>query len=481
MIRGVWAMKKNRTPKTVADSICRIHKSAYFTMLCNCFIRSTRLSSDTIFLFAKILSLPPSWNFTKSGLAATCEIGITALERMLRELEDWGYLTIRKLTPDQTENGRYKYVYDFYEYSEKDDTITKYDVVLETYTAENAVLYRTEKKNNYFSVSNKILWGKADDMKKYMKAMGVMLKSLSLPSCWRFSLDGIVAVCKEGRTAVKSALDYLIELGYLVRTQLLPNETVSRHIEYVYEFFEKALSKEDAEKKSKKTKKAAKKAAKEHKAEKPKKSKKKTSEQVKKQGVENLSAVEQSVVGQPLADNELSNKEQNKKENQQLCYKSSINSPTNAEVCKAAAVEKSEGRMTDRYDQEEIDKYTELVKQNIGYWQLGDWLTVDGRDGYKEADNIVGFIVDEICSPLPYTTLRGQAFPRSVIQSKMLQANIYMVESVLEKMAKIDDIKDYRRYFISSLYNEVLTYHFNDGCESRWAEYAVARDFDYAL
>ncbi len=32
------------------------------------------------------------------------------------------------------------------------------------------------------------------------------------------------------------------------------------------------------------------------------------------------------------------------------------------------------------------------MKQNIGYGYLGDWLTADGRDGYAEADNIVGFI-----------------------------------------------------------------------------------------
>ncbi len=106
----------------------------------------------------------------------------------------------------------------------------------------------------------------------------------------------------------------------------------------------------------------------------------------------------------------------------------------------------------------------------------------DGNnDGFAEADDIVGFIVDEICSPLPYTTLRGQQFPRSVIQSKMLRADINMIQNVLEKMAKVDNIKDFRKYFISSLYNEVLTYHFNEGCENRWVEEAVARNFGYAV
>lgn len=63
----------------------------------------------------------------------------------------------------------------------------------------------------------------------------------------------------------------------------------------------------------------------------------------------------------------------------------------------------------------------------------------------------------------------------------MLKANIYMVESVLEKMAKVDNIKDFRRYFISSLYNEVLTYHFNEGCESRKIDEQIRRDLGYGI
>ena len=56
-----------------------------------------------------------------------------------------------------------------------------------------------------------------------------------------------------------------------------------------------------------------------------------------------------------------------------------------------------------------------------------------------------------------------------------------MVESVLEKMALVDNIKDFRRYFISSLYNEVLTYHFNEGCESCNIAEQIRRDFGYGM
>ena len=68
-----------------------------------------------------------------------------------------------------------------------------------------------------------------------------------------------------------------------------------------------------------------------------------------------------------------------------------------------------------------------------------------------------------------------------MIKSKMLRANIYMVENVLVNMAKVDNIKNFRKYFISALYNEVLTYHFNEGCESRWADNAVAEMYGRAV
>ena len=175
------------------------------------------------------------------------------------------------------------------------------------------------------------------------------------------------------------------------------------------------------------------------------------------------------------------NNNNTKQKNQLLCDKSSIIPPATKPTFNIPSVEKSAERVTDGYNAEEVEYFTEVVRDNLDYWHLGDWLCQDGRDGYAEADEIVGFIVDEICSPLPYTTLRGQAFPRAVIQSKMLKANIYMVENVLENMAKVDNIKDFRRYFISSLYNEVLTYHFNEGCESRNIDEQIRRDLGYGM
>ena len=60
---------------------------------------------------------------------------------------------------------------------------------------------------------------------------------LALPDDWDYSVNGLVAICKEDVRAVKSALTELKERGYLVVTKLYPDGKRKR-IEYVYDIFE---------------------------------------------------------------------------------------------------------------------------------------------------------------------------------------------------------------------------------------------------
>ncbi|WP_302350725.1 DUF6017 domain-containing protein [uncultured Ruminococcus sp.] len=461
--------KRNRKKKTVNDTVCEIHKFSGYAVLSNCFVRSTNLGCPAIGLLGRVMDLPPEWNFSKAGLIAICPDGETAIDSALNDLKEWGYLEVMVKMPNENPTGRIQTVYKFYEYSAKDTSIPQYDYELETFTVDNAVLNRVNKKvGNFTMVSNKLLRNK----ELPNKLLGFLLKVLSLPDYWHFSMSGLKAICKEGRTAVHNAVNKLIDMGYLVRTQLLSNESIHNCFEYVYSFFDVPVSKEQADELEAETRRKAITIRAGGRAEKP------VSSEGEKQKVENPYPDIPSAET-PLSENHGQyNTKEKIKNNSLLSDKSSIiPSAAIPQVFNGGNVEKS----NEGYNAEEVEYYTEVVKENIGYGYLGDWLTEDGRDGYAEADNIVGFIVDEICSPLPYTTLRGTKFPRSVIKSKMLQANIYMVESVLVKMAQVDGIKDFRRYFISSLYNEVLTYHFNEGCESRWASYAVARDFGYAV
>lgn len=178
-------MDKN-IEKTICDTVCRIHKTADFTILSNRFIRSTNISCQSITLLATAMGLPYNWNYSVKGLEKIIGVGETATRNMLDELQEWGYLTITKLIPSKETHDRIKYVYDFYEYSAKDTSVPMADVVMETYTAGNANLYKTKKDSHFTVISNKLLRSKNLNPKQ----KGILLKVLSLPNTWKFSVSG---------------------------------------------------------------------------------------------------------------------------------------------------------------------------------------------------------------------------------------------------------------------------------------------------
>lgn len=78
-----------------------------------------------------------------------------------------------------------------------------------------------------------------------LKAKGLLSLMLSLPDTWDYSIAGLVAICKESETAINSTLKELKRFGYLRVTKLLPNQTESGRIKYVYEIYETPTEKEN--------------------------------------------------------------------------------------------------------------------------------------------------------------------------------------------------------------------------------------------
>lgn len=91
-------------------------------------------------------------------------------------------------------------------------------------------IIRVEKTKDYTVMSNYHLREK--DMS--LKAKGLMSLMLSLPDDWDYSIAGLVAICKENETSIKTALDELKESGYLEVIKKKPNETESGRFEYKY-------------------------------------------------------------------------------------------------------------------------------------------------------------------------------------------------------------------------------------------------------
>ena len=104
---------------------------------------------------------------------------------------------------------------------------------------------RIEKTKDYTVMSNYHFREK----EMSLKAKGLLSLMLSLPEKWDYSIAGLVAICKENETSIKSALDELKQFGYLEVIKRMPNETKTGRIEYEYIVYEQKqdLEKQDLE------------------------------------------------------------------------------------------------------------------------------------------------------------------------------------------------------------------------------------------
>lgn len=74
-----------------------------------------------------------------------------------------------------------------------------------------STVIRVEKNREYVVMNNKFLRNK----QMSLKAKGLLALCLSLPDDWDYSINGLVAICKENITSVRSGLKELEEHGHL--------------------------------------------------------------------------------------------------------------------------------------------------------------------------------------------------------------------------------------------------------------------------
>ena len=95
--------------------------------------------------------------------------------------------------------------------------------------------FKVNKTKDYTIMSNYHL--KEKNMS--LKAKGLLSVMLSLPDNWDYSINGLVAISQENETAIKSALSELKQFGYLEVIKLMPNESETGRIDYIYNIYEK--------------------------------------------------------------------------------------------------------------------------------------------------------------------------------------------------------------------------------------------------
>ena len=272
---------------------------------------------------------------------------------------------------------------------------------------------------------------------------GVLLTMLSLPDNWDFSIKGLTSILPDGYTKISTALKNLEKFGYLSRQRIYSN---GRICDWEYIFSDEPIveSVESVENNNDSA---------------PQEAETKEVENLKSgnliqgfQGIENRRSNQ-------IYNNQINN---NQVSNNQSIYQSSRD--------RKATVEKNSDRQIDGYIQER-QKYTEIVKANIEFDEFCCWL-----ESKEEAEEIVGMIVRSICSRKKSEIICGQELPREVIRSAMLKVDITCLRNAVEQMQQIDNVRNYEKYFISVLFNEVNGRHFKENAEYRWVEYRSRKD-----
>ena len=319
---------------------------------------------------------------------------------------------------------------------------------------------RVNKNANYTVMSNYHL--RSTNLS--LKAIGLLSKVLSLPENWDYSISGLTAICKEKETAIKAALDELKYWGYLVVTKLMPNETNSGRIEYVYDFYEYSeKDTPDANQNDDDTY--------DEDGDVSTVSVKKAPQGAEKQGIENLPLEILPIEIQAVENQGQINTKKKIKINQILSDQVSINqSPSDSEKAVENVESQTDGLIDGYISEKEV--YTDVVKTNIEFPYFAEWLGDE-----EEAEEIVQMIVRRICSRKKTEHICGQDFPREVVKSAMLKVDINVLENAIEQMKRTDNVRNYESYLISTLFNEANGKRFKENAEGRWAEYAVKRDF----
>ena len=94
--------------------------------------------------------------------------------------------------------------------------------------------FRVNKNKDYTVMSNYHL----KDKRMSLKAKGLLSEMLSLPEDWDYSIEGLASINKESTKQIKLALEELKRYQYLYINKLMPNQTESGRIEYVYDIYE---------------------------------------------------------------------------------------------------------------------------------------------------------------------------------------------------------------------------------------------------
>ena len=92
-----------------------VHKNSNYTCINNTVFKEQKMTWAAKGLLCCMLSLPENWDYSIRGLCALSMESRATVQRLLNELQTFGYVKIKKLYPNETNTGRISYEYHIYE------------------------------------------------------------------------------------------------------------------------------------------------------------------------------------------------------------------------------------------------------------------------------------------------------------------------------------------------------------------------------
>lgn len=129
-------------------SVIRVEKTKNYTVMSNYHLKERNMSLKAKGLLSLMLALPDNWDYSIAGLIAICKENETAIKSTLKELQEFGYVSIEKIMPDKTESGRIEYVYNIFEKPKQEGKKQGVEnLPLEIQHVENQVQLNTKEQN----------------------------------------------------------------------------------------------------------------------------------------------------------------------------------------------------------------------------------------------------------------------------------------------------------------------------------------------
>ena len=89
--------------------VFRVEKTKNYTIMANHHLKNKKLSLKAKGLLSMLLSLPDDWKHSLAGYASVCKDGVDGVNAGIKELEDNGYITRRRMRNAQGRFGQVEY------------------------------------------------------------------------------------------------------------------------------------------------------------------------------------------------------------------------------------------------------------------------------------------------------------------------------------------------------------------------------------